>query len=102
MKLTLPPKIGWILYECPNLVWFIIYLPQIKFDIQRLPIILFVIHYFNRVVIYPLRYKILFIIIRLSKHARPIPLEVVASAFLFTTCNGYLQITSNLNSESNL
>ena len=23
MKLTLPAKIGWILYECPNLLWFL-------------------------------------------------------------------------------
>ncbi|CAD8116194.1 unnamed protein product [Paramecium sonneborni] len=90
MKLTLPSKLGWILYECPNLIWFIYFLSDIKFDLNSLPIILFVTHYFNRVIIYPLR---------LSPFARPIPIEVVTSAILFTTCNGYLQISTHLNQD---
>lgn len=91
MKIALPPRIGWIIYECPNLIWFLIYLKEFSINLNTLPIILFITHYINRVIIYPFRYNILLIfLIRLSKLARPIPIEVILSAALYTTCNGYL------------
>jgi hypothetical protein len=55
-KVYLSPKIGWFVFEIPNLLWacyFLFYLG----DKLTLPYVLFIIHYINRDIIYPLRLK---------------------------------------------
>lgn len=55
VKLRIPPRIGWILYECPNIIWISYYLinGSITLNSHLIPILLFTIHYLNRDLIYP-------------------------------------------------
>ena len=50
---------------------------------------LFILHYINRDIIYPLRLKT----------TTPVPLEIIASAFSFTLANGYLQGCGNIEAS---
>lgn len=87
-KVYLSPKIGWFLFEIPNLIWaayFLLYLG----NSLTLPYLLFIIHYINRDIIYPLRLK----------STTKVPLEIMLSAFSFTFGNGYLQGIANQEYE---
>ena len=55
-KIYLSPKIGWFIFEIPNLIWACYFLFYLGNSIT-LPYILFIIHYINRDIIYPLRLK---------------------------------------------
>ena len=76
-------KTGWILMELPALLTC----PLIYFTIAEeinsnvVFIVLWIIHYFNRTVIYPLRIK---------TKGKKIPIAIVASAFFFNLVNGVL------------
>jgi len=86
---TVPPRLAWCLFEIPNLYWsFLCYLRQQQQGSSSLPtantilLALFVGHYVNRSIVYPLT---------LNPHTKRIPLEIVLSAHLYTNVNGYLQ-----------
>ena len=83
-KVYLSPKIGWFIFEIPNLIWVCYFLFYIG-DSITLPYVLFIIHYINRDIIYPLRLK----------STTKVPLEIMLSAFSFTFGNGYLQGIAN-------
>jgi len=76
-------KTGWILMELPALLTC----PLIYFTITEeinsnvVFIVLWITHYFNRTVIYPLRIK---------TKGKKIPIAIVASAFFFNMVNGIL------------
>ena len=76
-------KTGWILMELPALLTC----PLIYFTITEeinsnvVFIVLWIIHYFNRTIIYPLRIK---------TKGKKIPIAIVASAFFFNMVNGIL------------
>lgn len=82
---TVPPRIGWCLFEIPNLYWSVICFFARS---EPLPIAntlllgLFVGHYINRSIVYPLT---------LNAQSKPLPLEIVLSAQLYTNVNGYVQ-----------
>ena len=80
----LDPKLAWFLFEVPNLIWAVYFL-FIKGDTLSLGYGLFIIHYINRDIIYPLRLKT----------TTKVPLEITLAAFSFTLSNGYLQGTAN-------
>ena len=76
-------KTGWILMELPALltcplIYFVI-VEEINLSIGF--IILWITHYFNRTIIYPLRIK---------TKGKKIPIAIVASAFSFNMVNGIL------------
>ena len=83
-KLALPNKISWFLMESPNLFWIYYFAKTHSFQLN-LPMFLFMIHYINRTIIYPLRS---------TSHSK---MAVVASAaaFVYTSMNGYLQYKGN-------
>lgn len=83
-KLDLPPKLSWFFMEIPNLLW-VLYFIFIIGDSLSWGYCLFIIHYINRTIIYPLR---------LNTNT-PLPLEIVLTAFSFTFANGYIQGISN-------
>ena len=55
-KLEINPKIAWFLFEVPNLLWAFYFL-FIKGNSLSFPYLLFIAHYINRDIIYPLRLK---------------------------------------------
>jgi hypothetical protein len=79
-SIDLDPKIGWFLFEVPNLLWAAYFL-FIKGNGLSSALFLFIVHYVNRDILYPLRLK----------STTKVPLEIVLSAFSFTAANGYLQ-----------
>lgn len=87
LGVTLPARLGWCLMESPNLYWAVISYYQSPYG-AKLPTVnavllaLFVGHYFNRTIVYPLS---------LNPQSRPLPVEIVLAAFLYTNINGYLQ-----------
>lgn len=99
-KLVVPPRIGWCLFEIPNLFWAALCYYQRTTQsssiisastgeaVPPLPLAntillgLFAGHYVNRAIVYPLT---------LNAHSKPLPLEIVLSANLYTTINGYMQ-----------
>lgn len=83
------PKLGWFVFEVPNLIWAF-YFIFIQGDSLSLAYVLFIIHYINRDIIYPLSLK----------SATTVPLEIMLSAFSFTFANGYLQGIANSQSAS--
>ena len=76
-------KTGWILMEFPALITCpLIYFSiaeEIKLNIGF--IFLWILHYFNRTIIYPLRIK---------TRGKKIPIAIVSSAFFFNLVNGIL------------
>ena len=78
------PKLAWFIAEISNLAWAF-YFIFVLGDTFTLPYILFLVHYFNRTIIYPLR----------MKSETKFPVEVMMSAFSFTFANGFLQGTAN-------
>jgi hypothetical protein len=84
MNLYLNPKFAWFLFEIPNLLWatyFILY----KGHPLSFGFLLFIIHYINRDIIYPLSLKT----------TTKVPFEIALNAFIFTFANGFLQGTAN-------
>ena len=84
LSIDIPPRLSWFLFELPNLIW-VIYFLFFRKDTLTLSYSLFIIHYINRDIIYPLRLK----------SPTALPLEIVLSAFSFTLANGYLQSIAN-------
>lgn len=79
---TLPPRISWFLFESPNLVWSFVCWSEQRKDMDTandLLLSLFVLHYIQRAIVYPLI---------LSTNTKPIPLSVVVTAFIFCNVNG--------------
>ena len=74
-------KTGWILMELPALLTCpLIYFAIVEeINLTILFIILWITHYFNRTIIYPLRIK---------TKGKKIPIAIVASAFFFNMVNG--------------
>ena len=90
-------KLGWIIMELPALLICpaIYFYFKVDFDISIMFICLWIIHYFNRTIIYPLRIK---------TKGKKMPLAIVLSAFFFNivngSINGYFLSNINLNSIS--
>ena len=82
--ITINNKIGWILMELPALlicpIYYIFYNSNL-YTINTLFILLWVLHYFNRTIIYPLRIK--------TKGKR-MPLIIAALALFFNVINGLI------------
>lgn len=76
-------KTGWILMELPALLTcpLIYFTITEEINLNVVFIALWIIHYFNRTVIYPLRIK---------TKGKKIPIAIVASAFFFNMVNGIL------------
>lgn len=74
-------KTGWILMELPALLTCpLIYFAIVEeINLSIMFIILWITHYFNRTIIYPLRIK---------TKGKKIPIAIVASAFFFNMVNG--------------
>lgn len=83
-KIYFSPRIGWFVFEVPNLVWACYFLFYLQNPLT-VPYFLFIAHYINRDIIYPLRLK----------STTKVPLEILLSAFSFTFANGYLQGIAN-------
>lgn len=64
---------------------------MVLYSSDTLAFILFLVHYVNRDLIYPLR---------MSSKSKGLPIEVVVSAFFYTFCNSYLQATTHLTNPS--
>tara|TARA_B100001996_G_scaffold175773_1_gene134222 strand:+ start:1280 stop:2020 length:741 start_codon:yes stop_codon:yes gene_type:complete len=82
--ITISNKIGWILMELPALlicpIYYILQNTNL-YTINTIFILLWVLHYFNRTIIYPLRIK--------TKGKR-MPLIIAASALFFNLINGLI------------
>jgi 3-oxo-5-alpha-steroid 4-dehydrogenase 1 len=76
-------KTGWILMELPALLTcpLIYFTITEEINLNVVFIVLWIIHYFNRTIIYPLRIK---------TKGKKIPIAIVASAFFFNMVNGIL------------
>jgi 3-oxo-5-alpha-steroid 4-dehydrogenase 1 len=78
----LPARASWFFFEVQNLIWSAICLSQRNREIfgktNAILLSLFVGHYINRAIIYPLR----------MKDSKPVPVLVVVSATVFCTFNG--------------
>ena len=79
------------LLVCPTIYFYF----KVDFDISIMFICLWIIHYFNRTIIFPFRIK---------TKGKKMPLAIVLSAFLFNivngSINGYFLSNINLNSVS--
>ena len=79
------PRLAWFLFESPNLCWSAyayIHRNRAVFDNNYSNVILFslfVIHYINRCLIYPMR---------MAKGSSKVNLSILSSAFLFCSING--------------
>ena len=93
--ISIDNKLGWIIMELPALlVCPAIYLYfKIDFDISIMFICLWIIHYFNRTIIFPFRIK---------TKGKKMPLAIVLSAFFFNIVNGLINgyFLSNINFHS--
>ena len=88
-------KFGWIIMELPALLVCpaIYFYFKIDFDISIMFICLWIIHYFNRTIIFPFRIK---------TKGKKMPLVIVLSAFFFNIVNGLINgyFLSNINLHS--
>ena len=85
VNVYLNPKLAWFLFEIPNLLWAAYFLFY-KNEPLSFGFALFIIHYLNRDILYPLTLKT----------TTKVPLEIVLNAFIFTLANGFLQGNANL------
>ncbi|KEH23121.1 putative 3-oxo-5-alpha-steroid 4-dehydrogenase (NADP(+)) [Medicago truncatula] len=87
---NLSPPLAWFLMESPTL-WFTLYLfPHGKNSSNPKSIILitpFLVHYFNRTVIYPLR----LFLTKTTKNPSGFPFSIAVMAFLFNLLNSFVQ-----------
>ena len=88
-------KLGWIIMELPALLVCpaIYFYFKIDFDISIMFICLWIIHYFNRTIIFPFRIK---------TKGKKMPLVIVLSAFFFNIVNGLINgyFLSNIDMHS--
>ena len=88
-------KLGWIIMELPALLVCpaIYFYFKIDFDISIMFICLWIIHYFNRTIIFPFRIK---------TKGKKMPIAIVISAFFFNIVNGLINgyFLSNINLHS--
>ena len=93
--ISIDNKLGWIIMELPALVVCpaIYFYFKIDFDISIMFICLWIIHYFNRTIIFPFRIK---------TKGKKMPLAIVISAFFFNIVNGLINgyFLSNINLHS--
>jgi protein-S-isoprenylcysteine O-methyltransferase Ste14 len=93
--ISIDNKLGWIIMELPALLVCpaIYFYFKIDFDISIMFICLWIIHYFNRTIIFPFRIK---------TKGKKIPLAIVLSAFFFNIVNGLINgyFLSNINLHS--
>lgn len=104
----MPAQLAWAVMECPNLwVSGLVYYFRDRHttttfgnNVNKLALFLFLLHYVNRSIIYPLRMW--------SSACTPMPLSVMVAAFVFCSWNGFNQATSLIlvddisNTETNL
>ena len=83
-RFQLPSRLSWFIMESPNLLWVFYFAYNNEFQLN-LPMFLFMIHYLNRTIVYPLR----------SKSDSQMPILASASAVVFTSLNGYVQFKGN-------
>jgi 3-oxo-5-alpha-steroid 4-dehydrogenase 1 len=80
---TISSKLGWIIMEIPVIIMFS-YLFFTGDAFKSLPLYiffgLFMLHYFNRVFVFPFRIK---------EKGKKMPVLIVAMAFFFNVCNGF-------------
>jgi protein-S-isoprenylcysteine O-methyltransferase Ste14 len=93
--ISIDNKLGWIIMELPALLLCpaIYFYFKIDFDISIMFICLWIIHYFNRTIIFPFRIK---------TKGKKMPLAIVLSAFFFNIVNGLINgyFLSNINLHS--
>lgn len=93
--ISIDNKLGWIIMELPALLVCpaIYFYFKIDFDISIMFICLWIIHYFNRTIIFPFRIK---------TKGKKMPLAIVLSAFFFNIINGLINgyFLSNINLHS--
>ena len=93
--ISIDNKLGWIIMELPALLVCpaIYFYFKIDFDISIMFICLWIIHYFNRTIIFPFRIK---------TKGKKMPLAIVLSAFFFNIVNGLINgyFLSNINLQS--
>ena len=93
--ISIDNKLGWIIMELPALLVCpaIYFYFKIDFDISIIFICLWIIHYFNRTIIFPFRIK---------TKGKKMPLAIVLSAFFFNIVNGLINgyFLSNINLHS--
>ena len=93
--ISIDNKLGWIIMELPALLVCpaIYFYFKIDFDISIMFICLWIIHYFNRTIIFPFRIK---------TKGKKMPLAIVLSAFFFNIVNGSINgyFLSNINLHS--
>ena len=79
--ISIDNKLGWIIMELPALLVCpaIYFYFKVDFDISIMFICLWIIHYFNRTIIFPFRIK---------TKGKKMPLAIVLSAFFFNIVNG--------------
>lgn len=75
-------RLGWIIMELPALVLcpFVYFLFESTYNLSLLFISIWILHYFNRTIIYPLRIK---------TKGKKMPLTIACSAFFFNVINGF-------------
>ena len=80
---TIDNKTGWVLMEFPALITcpLIYYIVVDEISLSLGFIFIWITHYFNRTIIYPLKIK---------TKGKKIPIAIVASAFFFNVINGIL------------
>ena len=80
---TIDNKTGWVLMELPALITcpLIYYIVVEEISLSIGFIFIWITHYFNRTIIYPLKIK---------TKGKKIPIAIVASAFFFNVINGIL------------
>jgi len=80
---TIDNKTGWVLMEFPALITcpLIYYIVAEEISLSIGFIFIWITHYFNRTIIYPLKIK---------TKGKKIPIAIVASAFFFNVINGIL------------
>lgn len=82
----LPAKLTWFLMECPNLVMATIFVLRARAEGRELSaanyilLSLFVIHYFNRAILFPLK-----------MNGNPMPISVMFLAMFYCSWNGFTQ-----------
>ena len=93
--ISIDNKLGWIIMELPALLLCpaIYFYSKVDFDVSIMFICLWIIHYFNRTIIFPFRIK---------TKGKKMPLVIVLSAFFFNIVNGLINgyFLSNINLHS--
>mmetsp|Transcript_3016 Transcript_3016/g.4196 ORF Transcript_3016/g.4196 Transcript_3016/m.4196 type:complete len:266 (+) Transcript_3016:46-843(+) len=88
--LKINARIAWFVQEVPSL--FVPLLMMVRSNVRlamanQVLLAMFLGHYVNRSIIFPLRIK----------HGKPSPIGVILAAFIFCSINGYLQANYHLN-----